>query len=269
MLNALNYIITVIDILVVAFIFYKVFMLIRGTRAVQALKGLGILVAVSTFASFGRLQTLDWILRKFWTWGAVAFIIIFAPELKRVLARMGRIAAFLGGNLPDEREPIRRVVEAAERLSELRSGALIVMAREATLDEIIETGVPIDAEVSRELLMTIFYPDTELHDGAVVIRDGRIVAAFCQLPLSQNRRWYEQSLGTRHRAAVGMTEETDAVVVVVSEETGVMSVAIDGEIIRYLEPKTLYEVLEDSLITVHEEADAVPEVVSDENKSSL
>ena len=266
MLNALNYIITVIDILVVAFIFYKVFMLIRGTRAVQALKGLGILVAVSTLASFGKLQTLDWLLRKFWTWGVVAFIIIFAPELKRVLARMGRVAAFLGGNLPDEREPIRRVVEAAERLSELRSGALIVMAREATLDEIIETGVPIDAEVSRELLMTIFYTGTELHDGAVVIRNGRIVAAFCTLSLSQNPRWDQQALGLRHRAAVGMTEETDAVVVVVSAETGVMSVAMDGGITRYLEPQTLYEVLEDSLITTQEEAGAVPEGGPDEDK---
>lgn len=264
MLNALNYVLIAIDILVVAFIFYKAFMLIRGTRAVQALKGLGILIAVSLIASFGKLQTLDWILRKLWTWGVVAFIIIFAPELKRALARMGRTAAFFGGDLPDEREYIREVVESVERLSELRTGALIVMAREATLDEFTEVGVPMDATVSRELLMTIFHPDTELHDAAVIVRNGRVVAASCVLPLSQHRKW--ESLGTRHRAAIGLTEETDAVVVVVSEESGVLSVAMDGGITRYLEPQTLYEILVDSLVTTSEEADAASELVTDEDK---
>ena len=257
MLGAIKYILAVVDILVVAFIFYKAFMLIRGTRAVQALKGLVILIAISSIASFGKFQTLDWLLRKFWTWGAVAFIILFAPELKRALARMGRTAAFFGGSLPDEREQIREVVEAAERLSAHRAGALIVMAREASLDEFAESGIPMDASVSRELLMTIFFPDTELHDGAVIIRDGRITAASCTLPLSQSPRW-EQSLGTRHRAGIGVTEETDAVVVVVSEETGVISVAMDGEITRYLDPQTLYGILVDSLVIVPEEANAVP-----------
>jgi len=247
MLSALKYILAVVDVLVVAFIFYKAFMLIRGTRAAQALKGLGILIAISSIAYFGRLHALDWLLRKFWTWGAVAFIILFAPELKRALARMGRTAAFLGGNLPDQREHIREVVEAAERLAALRAGALIVMSREATLDEFAESGIPMDADVSRELLMTIFYPDTELHDGAVIIRNGRITAASCTLP------------------AIGLTEETDAVVVVVSEETGVISVAMDGEITRYLDPETLYRVLVDSLVLVSEEADVVPKVASDED----
>jgi len=264
MLRAIEYALTVIDILVVAFIFYKAFMLIRGTRAVQALKGLGILIAVSSIASLGRLQTLDWLLRKFWTWGAVAFIILFAPELKRALARMGRTAAFLGGSLPDEREYIQEVVDAAERLSAIRAGALIAMTREATLDEFIESGIHMDANLSRELLMTIFYPDTDLHDGAVIVTSGRVRAASCTLPLSQSRRW-EQSLGTRHRAAIGLTEETDAVVVVVSEETGVISVAMDGEITRYLNPQTLYRILVDSLVVVPEEAEVTPEKAPDEN----
>jgi diadenylate cyclase len=268
MLSAVKYILAVVDILVVAFIFYKAFMLIRGTRAAQALKGLGILIAISSIAYFGGLQTLDWLLRKFWTWGAVAFIILFAPELKRALARVGRTAAFLGGNLPDEREHIREVVEAAERLAALRAGALIVMAREATLDEFAESGILMDSDVSRELLMTIFYPDTELHDGAVIIRNGRITAASCTLPLSQNRRW-EQSLGTRHRAAIGLTEETDAVVVVVSEETGVISVAMDGEITRYLDPETLYRVLVDSLVLVSEEADVAAKIATDEDTQNI
>ena len=263
--KALNYILTVVDILVVTFIFYRAFMLIRGTRAVQVLKGLGILIVVSLITSLGKFQTLDWLLRKFWTWGVVAFVIIFAPELKRALARMGRLAAFLGGNLPDEREPIRKVVDAAERLSELRAGAIIVMAREAPLDEFVESGVPVDSEVSRELIMTIFYPDTELHDGAIIIRNGRIAAAGCILPLSQSRKW-EQSLGTRHRAAIGLTEETDAVVVVVSEESGGLSVAMDGGITRYLKPQTLYEVLIDSLIDTSEETDVASEVGPDEDK---
>ncbi|MBD3182867.1 TIGR00159 family protein, partial [Candidatus Poribacteria bacterium] len=128
MLSILKNVLTVLDILVVAYIFYKVFTLIRGTRAVQALKGLGILVAISFIASFGRLETLDWLLRKFWTWGAVALIIIFAPEFKSALARMGTTAAFLSGSQPDERAHIRKVVEAVERLSSMSTGALIVMA---------------------------------------------------------------------------------------------------------------------------------------------
>ena len=268
MLGIVKHILTVVDVLVVSFIFYKAFMLIRGTRAVQALKGLGILVAISSIASFGKLQTLDWLLRKFWTWGVVAFIIIFAPELKRALARMGRTAVFLGGNVPDERESIREVVEATERLSTLRAGALIVMSREAELNEFIESGISMDAYVSRQLLMTIFYPDTELHDGAIIIRSGRIIAASCTLPLSQNRRW-EQALGTRHRAAIGLTEETDAVVVVVSEETGVISVAMDGEITRYLDPQTLYTILIDSLMLVPEEVDVASKVTPDEDTQNI
>lgn len=257
MLNTIKYItLTVIDILVVTFVFYKAFMLIRGTRAIQALKGLGILIAISSIAYFGELRTLDWLLRKFWTWGVVAFLILFAPELKRALASMGRTAAFLGGHLPDEREHIRQVVEATDRLSAHRAGALIVMAREAPLDEFVESGVSMDAQISRELLMTLFYPETELHDGAVVVRDGRIIAASCTLPLSQSSRW-EQSLGTRHRAAIGLTEETDAVVVVVSEETGGISVAMDGEITRYLDPETLNRILVDSLVPISHEGDVV------------
>ena len=264
MSGAVKYILQIIDILVVAFLFYKVFMLIRGTRAIQALKGLGILIGVSSIASFISLQTLDWLLRKFWTWGAVAFIIIFAPEMKRALANMGRTAPFLGGSLHDEREYIGKVVEAAGRLSALRAGALIVMAREATLDEFAETGIKMDAEVSRELLMTVFYPETELHDGAVIIRNGRIIAANCILPLTQDSKW-EQSLGTRHRAAVGLTEGNDSVVVVVSEETGDISVAMDGGITRYLKPETLDRILVDALVLASEESEVVPETETDEN----
>ena len=264
MSGAIKYILAIIDILVVAFLFYKTFMLIRGTRAIQALKGLGILIGVSSISSLVGLQTLDWLLRKFWTWGVVAFIIIFAPEMKRALARMGRTAPFLGGSLSDERQYIGKVVEAAGRLSAIRAGALIAMAREATLEEFAETGIVMDAEVSRELLMTIFYPDTELHDGAVIIRNGRVIAANCILPLTQDSKW-EQSLGTRHRAAVGLTEGTDALVVVVSEETGDISVAMDGGIIRYLKPETLDRILVDSLVLAHEDADVMPETGKDED----
>ncbi|MGQ9608306.1 MAG: diadenylate cyclase CdaA [bacterium] len=251
--NIINFIgskiLTAIDILVVAFIFYKAFMLIRGTRAVQALKGIGILMAISVIAALAKLRTLDWLLQKFWTWGVVVFIILFAPELKSVLARMGGTAAFLGigGNIKDERTCIQIVVDAAERLSAIRAGALIVMTREASLESFIESGVPIDAEVTRELLMTIFYPDTELHDGAVIIRNGRVIAAGCTLPLSQSHEW-EQSLGTRHRAAIGLTEETDAIVIVVSEESGAISMAVEGKITRYLNPQTLNKILVDYLV---------------------
>jgi diadenylate cyclase len=242
-------ILTIIDILAVAYVFYKAFMLIRGTRAIQALKGIAILIVISAVAALAKLETLGWLLQKFWTWGVVAFIILFAPELKSALARMGGASAFLGisSNIRDERQYIQSVVEASERLSARRSGALIVISRQATLDTFVESGVPIDSEVSRELLMTIFHPDTELHDGAVIIRDGRIVSAGCTLPLSQSSEW-EQSLGTRHRAAIGLTEETDAIARIVSEETGSISMAVDGKITRYLNPQTLQSILVDYFV---------------------
>lgn len=265
MLNAFKYAITVIDILVVAFILYKAFMLIRGTRAIQVIKGLGILIAVSSIASLGKLKTLDWLLQRFWTWGVVGFIILFAPELKRALARMGRTTAFFGGSASDEQKNIKEIVEAVERLSSIHTGALIVMAREASLEEVMESGIPIDAEISRELLMTIFYPDTALHDGAVIISNGRILTASCTLPLSQNPKW-EEHLGTRHRAAIGLTEENNALVVVVSEETGVISVAIDGEITRYLDPQTLHKILIDYLMSSTEDSKIASKAGSDETE---
>lgn len=242
-------ILTIIDILAVAYVFYKAFMLIRGTRAIQALKGIAILIIISAVAALAKLETLGWLLQKFWTWGVVAFIILFAPELKSALARMGGTSAFLGisSNVRDELRYIQAVVEASERLSAVRAGALIVISRQATLDTFVESGVPIDSEVSRELLMTIFYPETELHDGAVIIRDGRIIAAGCTLPLSQSGEW-EQLLGTRHRAAIGLTEETDAIAIIVSEETGAISMAVDGKITRYLNPQTLNSILVDYLV---------------------
>ncbi len=254
MLNIIKYIglriLTIIDILAVAFIFYKAFMLIKGTRAIQALKGIAILIVVTAISALARLETLNWLLQRFWTWGVVAFVILFAPELKAALARMGSTSAILGisSSARDERKYIQAVVNAAERLSTIRAGALIAIARQAALETFVESGVPIDSEVSRELLMTIFYPDTELHDGAVIIRNGKIIAAGCTLPLSQNTEW-EQSLGTRHRAGIGLTEETDAIVVIVSEESGAISMAVDGNITRYLNPQTLDSILVDYLVS--------------------
>ena len=249
-------ILTIIDIMAVAYVFYKAFMLIRGTRAIQALKGIAILIIISAVAALAKLETLGWLLQKFWTWGVVAFIILFAPELKSALARMGGTSAFLGisSNVRDELRYIQAVVEASERLSAVRAGALIVISRQATLDTFVESGVPLDSEVSRELLMTIFYPETELHDGAVIIRDGRIIAAGCTLPLSQSGEW-EQLLGTRHRAAIGLTEETDAIAIIVSEETGAISMAVDGKITRYLNPQTLNSILVDYLVPKSSKSD--------------
>ncbi|MGB9595906.1 MAG: diadenylate cyclase CdaA [Candidatus Poribacteria bacterium] len=262
-------ILTIIDILAVAFIFYKAFMLIRGTRAIQALKGIAILIVVSAIASLAKFETLSWLLQRFWTWGVVAFIILFAPELKSALAQMGRTSGILGisGNVKDERECIQIVVETAERLSEMRAGALIVMARQATLDTFIESGVPINSDVSRELLLTIFYPETELHDGAVIIRNGRIAAAACTLPLSTSGEW-EGSLGTRHRAAIGLTEETDAIAIVVSEETGSISMAVEGKITRYLNPQTLNSILTDYLVKSPDSSKSSEEVIANDTKTA-
>lgn len=226
-----NYLIHVVDILLVAYIFYHVFLLIRGTRAVQVVRGV-VVLAVVTFLvqNVFHLPTLTWLLKTFWMAWAVILAVVFQPELRSLLAQLGsqRLGRLL---LPEELNFINEIVAALKEASQNRTGMLIVLEQETGLRNFIETGTLINGEVSRDLLLTIFHPRTILHDGAVIVREDRVVAAGCVLPLS-NDPGIARILGTRHRAAIGITETSDAVVLVVSEETGVVSVARDGRLDR-------------------------------------
>jgi diadenylate cyclase len=234
----------VIDILLVAILFYLLFFLAQGTQAVQLLRGVVLVILVVFLA--GQILPFTgftWLIRTALPALLVAVPVVFQPELRRALERLGRTGSFLVR--PQQEEVVMPVIDevarAAHRLSGQRHGALIVFERETGLQEFVETGVPIEAEVNAELLRTIFHPNTALHDKAVIIRDGKIVAASSMLPVTHNPQY--SGLGTRHRAAIGLTEETDALVVIVSEETGVISVAYNGRIVRRLDINRLRNVL--------------------------
>ncbi len=236
----------ILDIAIVTFLFYKLFQLIRGTRAAQMFLGLIIIIAASFIADWLRLDALNWIISSLKTVWVVAFVIIFQPELRRVLAQLGQSRFVRYFMRPEHLVVLDEVVGAVRELSLRRIGALIVIAREASLRPYIDTGTRINAKVSKELLCTIFTPQTPLHDGACIIVREQIVAAGCILPLSENPM-LPPALGMRHRAAVGLSEETDSIVVAVSEETGGISVAVRGNLRRKLDPEALREFLEELL----------------------
>lgn len=231
----------IIDLLIVAFVFYQLFVLIRGTRAVQILKGLSVLIIVSFVSRWLGLVTMDWVLERFWTIGLVAVVVLFQPELRRALAQMGRERSWKGF-LKKEKHLIDELIKGVRFLSLDKIGAIIVIERNIGLKGYLETGVKIDSDISSELLGTIFMPTTPLHDGAVIIRNGRIAAAGCILPLTHEPD-IDSSFGTRHRSAIGLSEETDAVVIVVSEETGKISMAISGGMATNLSMERLTEML--------------------------
>ncbi|MGI6552335.1 MAG: diadenylate cyclase CdaA [Bacillota bacterium] len=247
----LDLILVVVDIAVVAFVFYRLIMLIRGTRAVQLIKGLAVLVIASFLANFLQLRTIDWILENVRLALIVALPIVFQPELRRALEQLGRgkffarPLVFLGEE--DMSRLISELVRAVQVLVKHKYGALIVVERETGINDYIETGVKLDSVLSAELLINLFIPNTPLHDGAAIIRGDRVVAAGCFLPLSDSPYLHKQ-LGTRHRAALGITEQSDAVAIVVSEETGAVSVAEEGRLIRFLDEKNLRELLEELLL---------------------
>ncbi|MBI4395294.1 MAG: TIGR00159 family protein [Candidatus Omnitrophica bacterium] len=231
------------SVLEIGFIWVLLYFLLRflqGTRAVQVLTGLIILVILFNVAKILELSTINWVLTKLFAVGVLAFLILFQPELRRGLARIGQNTIFnpflKKGGTVDE------AVEACQRMSKMKRGALIAIEREAGLRNYIESGIPLDAKISSELLMTIFATNTPTHDGAVIIEGDRIASAGSLLPLSQNPSLPRQ-LGTRHRAAIGLTEETDAVCVVVSEETGAISVSVYGKLTRDLDEEGLKRVL--------------------------
>lgn len=245
LLSRLDFI-SVIDILVVALIFYTLLFLIQGTPAIQLLRGIFLVVLAFLILTsiFTKLTALSWLVRNSLPALLVSLPVIFQPELRRGLQRLGRTGDLMGRPSREAAitQTIEEVTKAALNLSKRRYGALVVLELTIGLQEYIDTGVPLDAAVSRELLTTIFFPNTPLHDGALIIRNGRVVAAASVLPLSEEFST-EHHLGTRHRAAVGITEQSDAVVVVVSEETGIISVAHNGRMIRRLDEKRLRKVL--------------------------
>lgn len=238
---------SVIDILLVSLIFFWMFTLIQGTHAVPLLRGVIIIVVITVVVTnLVKLTAFTWLLRNTLPALLVAIPVVFQPELRRLLERLGRGSAggFLSLRLRETafRQVVEKIAQACVELSQARHGALIVLERETGLQDVIETGVMINAEVSREMLLTLFYPKSALHDGAAVIRGDRIVAASCVLPLS-TASLEDRNLGTRHRAALGVTESSDAIAIVVSEETGIISIAHGGRLIRRLDEGRFIKVL--------------------------
>src|SRR5690242_842379 len=237
--------VTVIDILLVAILIYELLALIKGTRAAYMLVGVAVLGLVLYFSRVGELTTLNWLLTALLPYAVFALIVIFSAEIRQALARLGR-RLLLSRGPAGEGDVYDDIVLAANLFSQNQTGALIVMEREIGLRTYIESGVPMDARLSYDLLATVFRPSAPLHDGAVIVQKDRIAAAACFLPLSMNPVLSTQ-MGTRHRAGIGITEETDAIAVIVSEETGAISLAVSGNIERDISAEQLRERLSELL----------------------
>ena len=246
------------DIALVAFLIYLLMPLVRTPSTWRIVRSVVVVLAIAWLTEALELYAISFILNQFLQVGLLAFVILFQPELRRMLDRLGnvRIRSFLGVEKPAQELEgvIAQTVMACEILSREKIGALIVFAREARLDEYMRTGTQIEGQVSEQLIRNIFFPKASLHDGAMIIREGRVSAAGCVLPLSESHR-LSADLGTRHRAGVGISEVSDAVVVIVSEETGTISVAVGGMLKRHLAAKTLEKLLINELCPVQEETE--------------
>ena len=241
----INVVFKLLDVLLVWYVIYKALTLIKGTKAVQLLKGLFVIVLAKIATAIFGLDTLDWLLQEVIDWGFLAIIIIFQPEIRRALEQIGRGKIFqrTTGQQEDEQT---RLVEAMKKsvsyMAKRRIGALISVERETGLNEYIETGIKMNADITSELLINIFIPNTPLHDGAVIVQKDKITASACYLPLSESA-FISKELGTRHRAALGLSEVTDAITVVVSEETGAISITANGNLHRNLSITEFEELL--------------------------
>ena len=243
----------VIDIVVVAYFLYRLFLMLKNTRAATLGKGLMVLIGFTLICRWLNLHVISWLLEKSMTVIMVALPVVFQPELRRALEQIGRGKLFHKSSELDEQEleeMLDSVAHATKIMSKNKVGALMVFERATGLVERIETGVPVDGLVSSGLIQNIFVKDTPLHDGAIIIRGNRIVAACCLLPLTENRN-LSQELGTRHRAAIGMSEQSDAMVLVVSEETGTISIARNGELMRYLTVDDVKDILRTAIFKPH------------------
>lgn len=237
----------VLDIIIVSYVLYRLFLLIKGTRAVQLLRGMLLLLLAYVVSSALGLHTITWLVKSAATVIIVAIPVVFQPELRRALALLGQGELFRSDRFHGPDDPVRvaeEIVTAVRQLAARRIGALIILERQTGLAEFAETGTPIDALVSAELLSTLFFPNSPLHDGAVIVKGRRIVAAGALLPLSEGyRKSGRRPIGTRHRAALGLSETTDALAIVVSEETGTISVAREGQLYRHLSEEGLRDML--------------------------
>ena len=251
--NPFELITLILDLSIVIFLIYCFLKIVKGSRAWQLIKGIALLVLATWVSGLLNLKILNWILTGIMNLGVIAIIVIFQPELRRALEQLGtnRLAQFFGIEkdlATKTKEDIYKIVIAATELSKTKTGALIVIERDIKIQDIISTGIPMDAEVSPQLLVNIFVPKTPLHDGAVVISGNKIAAAACVLPLADDKD-IAKELGTRHRAAIGISKESDSLVVVVSEETGKISVAKDGTLIADVREDVLKKILISNIVT--------------------
>ncbi|MEK3856675.1 diadenylate cyclase CdaA [Cytobacillus sp. FSL H8-0458] len=239
-----------IDILLVWYVIYKLIMIVKGTKAVQLLKGIFVIILVKVASDMFHLQTLGWMMEQVLLWGFLAIIIIFQPELRRALEQLGR-GRFFSRTANQEEENQEKLVEsiakAVDYMAKRRIGALISVERETGLNDYIETGIGLDSKISSELLINIFIPNTPLHDGAVIIQKNCVAAAACYLPLSESP-FISKELGTRHRAALGISEVTDSITIIVSEETGNVSLTKNGELHRDLKAEAFKDMLSNELL---------------------
>ena len=242
--------VNLIDILVIWFLIYELLMLVRGNKALQLFKGILIIILVKLISLYIGLSTVSWVMDQVINWGVIAIVVIFQPEIRRGLEHLGRGALFARTPKANEEEEdlIRQLDQAIQYLSKRRIGALICIEMETGLEEYIETGIPLDAEVTGALLINTFIPNTPLHDGAVIIKNNRIAVAAAYLPLSDSKL-IPKDLGTRHRAAVGISEVTDALTIVVSEETGEVSITKNNELMRGMSRKDYLKFLRAQLYT--------------------
>ncbi len=253
--NPFKLIIFILDILIVGYIVYRFIKSARNSRVWQLLKGIVLIVIITLLSGIFEFRILNWLLTIFTTYGVIALMVIFQPELRRMLEQLGtnKFTKFFGIGLEKNletktKEDIYKIVIAAKELSNSKTGGLIVMERDIQLDDIMDSGVKIDADVSPQLIVNLFVPKTPLHDGAIIISKNKIAAAACILPLSDDRQ-ITKGLGTRHRAALGISRETDAIAVVISEETGKISIAKDGNLIVDLKEEALKNILIKNLVT--------------------
>ncbi len=251
--NPFELVTLILDLTIVIFLIYCFFKIVKGSRAWQLIKGIALLIITTWVSGLLNLKILNWILTGIMNLGVIAIIVIFQPELRRALEQLGtnKLTRFFGIDKDlstKTKEDIYKVVIAATELSKAKTGALIVLERDIKIQDIIATGIPMNAEVSPQLLVNIFEPKTPLHDGAVVISGNKIAAAACVLPLSDDKD-IAKELGTRHRAAIGISKESDSIVVVVSEETGKISVAKDGTLIADVREDVLKKILISNVVT--------------------
>ena len=245
-----------VDILIIAFIIYHILLLIRGTRAAQMLTGILFVVAAFLISSIVPLTTINWVMNKFYSSFIIIIIILFQDDIRHVLSRMGKKPFIPGSDSLSSSQILDEIVRAAAALAMKRIGALVVIERNIILSRYVEVGTPLDARVSKELLLAIFHPSSPVHDGAAIVQRGRIAAAGCFLPLTRDEN-LDPNWGTRHRAAIGISQETDAIVVLVSEEGASISLVVDGKVSRRMEPKDLRRSLTDLLADERTEEDGM------------